>query len=143
MDREENGEDGDEECWWELWDRRRLKAVVQVICHIVYAVYLSRVYCSRRCDGKETLAKGRKRKACEWGRELESIGEAIRDVAGAIREGNGIRQRARELVYSEEQVFAELVKLGVEKQLCYRAYAFLVEDHARGKTRVRVIFSGV
>lgn len=55
-------------------------------------------------------------------REFESIREAILDVAQAIKEGNVIAERGRPCVYTEQEVFTELVKTGVDVQLRYRAY---------------------
>lgn len=43
---------------------------------------------------------------------LKSIREAIKDVAEAIREGNVIAERGQLRVYSEQEVFAELVNIG-------------------------------
>ncbi|KAF3973801.1 hypothetical protein CMV_002799 [Castanea mollissima] len=92
-----------------------------------------------------TSLKGKKRKAprdvCEgnvyqrktdvFEREFESIREAIKDVARAIREGNVIAERGRPRVYSEQEVFTELVKIGVDVQLRYKAYTFLVANAGR------------
>ncbi|MBA0658987.1 hypothetical protein Goklo_011155 [Gossypium klotzschianum] len=43
---------------------------------------------------------------------LKSIREAIKDVAKAIREGNVIAERGQPRVYSEQELFAELVNIG-------------------------------
>ncbi|MBA0784862.1 hypothetical protein Gotri_028107 [Gossypium trilobum] len=43
---------------------------------------------------------------------LKSIREAIKDVAEAIREGNVIAERGQPRVYSEQELFAELVNIG-------------------------------
>lgn len=59
--------------------------------------------------------KGKKRKATtvEYLKgSLKSIREAIKDVAEAIREGNVIAERGQLRVYSEQEVFAELVNIG-------------------------------
>ncbi|MBA0565730.1 hypothetical protein Golob_010592 [Gossypium lobatum] len=45
-------------------------------------------------------------------RSLKSIREAIKDVVEAIREGNVIAERGQPRVYSEQELFAELVNLG-------------------------------
>lgn len=86
-----------------------------------------------------TSSKGKKRKATrnfDFERELSSVRDAIKDVAAAIREGNAIAERSRPHVYSEQEVFRELVNIGVEKQLRFRAYTFLIAN-AR---RVRAFF---
>lgn len=62
---------------------------------------------------------------------FKSIREAIKDVAEAIREGNVIAERGQPRVYSEQEVFAELLNVGVEIQLHYRAYIFLIENAGR------------
>lgn len=72
-----------------------------------------------------------KRKKDVFEREFESIREAIKDVAEAIREGNVIAERGRPRVYSEQEVFTELVKIGVDVQLRYRAYTFLIANPGR------------
>ncbi|KDP36781.1 hypothetical protein JCGZ_08072 [Jatropha curcas] len=81
-----------------------------------------------------TSLKGKKRKAPKvdiFEREFKSIREAIKDVAEAIREGNIIAERGRHRVYSEQEVFAELVKIGFERHLRYKAYTFLIADAGR------------
>ncbi|KAJ7957978.1 Myb/SANT-like domain containing protein [Quillaja saponaria] len=81
-----------------------------------------------------TSLKGKKRKAptnAAFEREFESIREAIKDVAEAIREGNVIAERGRPRVYSEQEVFTELVKIGLDVQLRYRAYTFLIANAGR------------
>lgn len=92
-----------------------------------------------------TSLKGKKRKAPKdvferniyqkkkdaFEREIESIREAILDVAQAIREGNDIAERGRPRVYTEQEVFTELVKIGVDVPLRYRAYTFLIANAGR------------
>ncbi|XP_060961597.1 uncharacterized protein LOC133031866 [Cannabis sativa] len=81
-----------------------------------------------------TSLKGKKRKASrnlDFEREFASVREAIKDVAAAIREGNAIAERSRARVYSEEEVFKELVSIGVDLQLRFRAYTFLIANAAR------------
>jgi hypothetical protein len=83
-----------------------------------------------------TSFKGKKRKAPKdefeiniyqtkrdvFEREFVSIREAILGVAQAIREGNVIAERGRPCVYTEQEVFIELVEIGVDVHLRYRAY---------------------
>ncbi|XWS14366.1 hypothetical protein CRYUN_Cryun35bG0003100 [Craigia yunnanensis] len=86
-----------------------------------------------------TSLKGKKRKAPRvevFQREFKSIREAIKDVADAIREGNVIAERGRPRVYSEQEVFAELVNIGIDTQLRYKAYTFLIANTGR----VRALF---
>lgn len=81
-----------------------------------------------------TSSKGKKRKAprnFDFSREFASIREAIKDFAAAIREGNAIAERGRPHVYSEQEVFAELVNIGIDSQLWYRAYTFLISNVGR------------
>lgn len=81
-----------------------------------------------------TSLKGKKRKAPSidmFEREFKCIKEAIKDVARAIREGNVIAERGRPHVYSEQEVFGELVKIGVESHLRYRAYTYLIANAGR------------
>ncbi|KAL5557710.1 hypothetical protein UlMin_033921 [Ulmus minor] len=81
-----------------------------------------------------TSSKGKKRKAAQnigSKKEFAGIREAIKDVADAIREGNVIAERSRPRVYSEEQVFKELVNIKVDSQLRYRAYTFLIANAGR------------
>ncbi|PON90474.1 Myb/SANT-like domain containing protein, partial [Trema orientale] len=81
-----------------------------------------------------TSSKGKKRKATknfEFEREFASVREAIKDVAAAIREGNAIAERSRPRVYSEQDVFKELVNIGIDFQLRFRAYTFLIANAGR------------
>ncbi|XVE94403.1 hypothetical protein REPUB_Repub02eG0005600 [Reevesia pubescens] len=83
-----------------------------------------------------TSLKGIKRKAPRlevFEREFKSIREAIKDTADAIREGNIIAERGRPRVYSEQEVFAELVNIGVDTRLRYKAYTFLIADAGRAR----------
>ncbi|WRX31061.1 Myb/SANT-like domain - like 10 [Theobroma cacao] len=61
-------------------------------------------------------------------REFKSIREAIKDVAAE-------RGRPR-VYYSAQEVFAELVNIGVDTQLRHKAYTFLIANAAR----VRALF---
>ncbi|XP_048332341.1 uncharacterized protein LOC107419794 isoform X2 [Ziziphus jujuba] len=81
-----------------------------------------------------TSLKGKKRKAprnFDFEREFANIREAIKNVAVAIREGNAVAERGRPHVYSEQEVFAELVNIGVDSQIRYRAYTFLISNAGR------------
>ncbi|GAV88141.1 Myb_DNA-bind_3 domain-containing protein [Cephalotus follicularis] len=81
-----------------------------------------------------TSLKSKKRKAQKFNiyeREFQSIREAIKDVADAIREGNKIAERGRPRVHSEQEVFAELMKVGIDAPFRYRAYTFLVASACR------------
>ena len=81
-----------------------------------------------------TSSKGKKRKAprnFDFEREFASVREAIKDVAAAIREGNAIAERSRPRVYSEQEVFKELVSIGVDPLLRFRAYTFLIANAGR------------
>ena len=72
-----------------------------------------------------TSLKGKKHKAPRvkaFQREFKSIREAIKDVAGAIREGNVIAERGRPRVYSE------LVNICIDTQLRCKAYSFLIAN---------------
>lgn len=89
---------------------------------------------SQGCSHSATSLKGKKRKASSVDaveRELRGIKDAIKEVARAIREGNLIAERGRPRVYSEQEVFSELVKIGVETHLRYKAYTFLVANSGR------------
>ncbi|XP_062108432.1 uncharacterized protein LOC133819247 [Humulus lupulus] len=140
MSRPENQEDSEEEDWMINWDRRRRTAAVQVLCSVVYALKLHHLYHSKHNVNKPPRnLKGIKRNAprddvCR--REFERIREAIHSVAEAIREANTIAKRSQARVHSEEEVFAELVNLGVDKRLRYRAYTFLTQN----ASRVRAFF---
>ena len=135
MDWQDNLEDDEDENWVSNWDQRRRMAVAQVLCYVTYAMYVHHVYYDRHLvDQSATSLNNKKRKApgddvCM--REFEGIRDAIKDVAEAIREGNDIIKRGQSLVYSEEEVFAELVNMGCDKNLRYKAYTFLTQDAAR------------
>ncbi|CAK7333043.1 unnamed protein product [Dovyalis caffra] len=133
MEGEENSKDSDEKNWCEAWDQRRRMAVAQVICYVAYAIRVYHVHYNRECGESATSVENRKRKACEWERQFEGIKEAINDVADVIREGNAVIGKTPECVYSVEQVFEELMRVGTEQPLRYTAYNFLVEDGASGR----------
>ncbi|EXB55017.1 hypothetical protein L484_007348 [Morus notabilis] len=139
MTGQENQED-EEEDWMINWDRRRRAAAVQVLCYVVYVLQLRHVYYSKHhVNHSATCLKGKKRNAPGddlFRKEFESMREAISSVTEAIREGNAIAKRSRARVYSEEEVFAELVNIGVDERLRYKAYTFLTQD----ATRVRAFF---
>ncbi|KAF4378859.1 hypothetical protein G4B88_008329 [Cannabis sativa] len=140
MTRQENQEDSEEEDWMINWDRRRRTAAAQVLCSVVYALKLYHLYHSKHNVNKpQRNLTGKKRNApgnnvCR--REFESIREAIHSVAEAIREANAIAKRSQVQVYREEEVFAELVNLGVDKRLRYKAYTFLTQN----ASKVRAFF---
>ena len=69
-------------------------------------------HCNRECTESATSAERRKHKASEWERQFKGIREAIN---GAV--GNGAIKKTVEWVHLEEQVFAELVRVGVEQPL--------------------------
>ncbi|KAE8076984.1 hypothetical protein FH972_015598 [Carpinus fangiana] len=135
MDWQENLEDDEDENWLLNWNRRRRMAVAQVLCLVAYAMCMSHVYCHKYLiDRPAASLNSKKRKGsgddfCM--REFEGIRAAIKEVAEAIREGNAIIKKGQARVYSEEEVFSELVNMGVEQNLRYRAYTFLTEDAAR------------
>ena len=138
MNQQENQEDNEEREWMMDWDRRRRAAAAQVLCYVVYTLKLHHVYHTKQnVDHSATSSKGKKRKAPgnddSYQREFESIGRAISSVANAIREGNIIAKRGRARVYAEEEVFAALVKLGVNDKLRYRAYTFLTQNPSRAR----------
>ncbi|KAJ7980104.1 Myb/SANT-like domain containing protein [Quillaja saponaria] len=117
--------------WLEDWNRRRQMAVAQVLCYVVSAIYLFGM-----CYPRQSTAspKGKKRKAlldAECKREFESIREAINNVAEAIREGNAVIERGRARIYSEDDIFTELVNIGLDQNILYSAYIFLIKDAAR------------
>ncbi|EEF45345.1 conserved hypothetical protein [Ricinus communis] len=135
-DTQENRQEEDEQNWWENWERRRRMAVAQVLCYVVYAIYILRLYYDVQCNESEMSRKDKKRKARTWEKKFLSIKESINDVIEAIKEGNAIIDRARQHVYSEREVYAELVKIGLERHLRYTAYTFLTQD----PVRVRAFF---
>uniref|UniRef100_A0A2P2IPS4 Myb/SANT-like domain-containing protein n=2 Tax=Rhizophora mucronata TaxID=61149 RepID=A0A2P2IPS4_RHIMU len=86
-----------------------------------------------------TSLRGKKRKTQQpdsYDRQFRSIKEAIKDVAEAIREGNLVAERGRPRVYTEQEVFEELAKIGVESNLKYKAYTFLISN----ASKVRAFF---
>ncbi|KAB2089952.1 hypothetical protein ES319_A03G094400v1 [Gossypium barbadense] len=66
-----------------------------------------------RIANYDILGKNKRRQELKYlKRNLKSIREAIKDVAEAIREGNIIVEKGQLHVYSEQEVFAELVNIG-------------------------------
>lgn len=87
-------------------------------CYVVYVLYLHLAYHRRdHANQYATSLKEKKRNPpvsdlCQI--QIKSIREAINNVAEALRDGNGIVERGQACVCSEEEVFAELVDLGVD-----------------------------
>ena len=72
------------------------------------------------------------------------IQSSINNVAEAIREGNTIAkkrvevlQKAQPRIYSEEEVYAELLKIGVHDVIVLQAFLFLVN----GAQKMRAFFA--
>lgn len=85
----------------------------------------------------ESSSKGKKRKGSPEGDyEVQVLKEGLDSVADAIREGNSILKQIRPRVYSSDEIFDEIVKLGVEDNKQFKAYRFL---NAKD-TRVREFF---
>ncbi|WCJ23687.1 hypothetical protein M5689_005701 [Euphorbia peplus] len=121
IDREED----DDKIWWEDWDRRRRMAVAQAVCNVAHAVYILRAHYELDCEDESVMLENeRKRKARTWERRFESVKEVVNDVREAIKEGNGVVERSRRRIYTEREAYAELVKIGVERELTYTAYVF-------------------
>lgn len=62
MNRLENQADAEEEDWMAKWDRRRRMAVIQVLYHFAYALYLHQAYYRYHNQSAKSL-KGKKRNA--------------------------------------------------------------------------------
>lgn len=89
---------------------------------------------SHPCDSSDSssLRKGKKRKAGDvFVDELSSIKEGLDNVAQALREGNAIVERGRARVYSPQEVFDELTRLGFTSIERRRAYKFLNAKQSR------------
>ena len=61
---------------------------------------------------------------------------ALNNVAVAIREGNTVLERSRARVYSEDEIFNELVALGMDSSSIDEAYLFLTQN----PDKVRALF---
>ncbi|KAK6939553.1 Myb/SANT-like domain [Dillenia turbinata] len=100
----------------ESFDTESSKAMEQVLKH---------------CDQKPTqgtnFVKGKKRKV-SVDEKLELLKGALENVTNAIREGNCILQKSRALVYSEDEIYSELLSIGVEEELIDDCYLFLIHN---------------
>ena len=86
---------------------------------------------SKACNNKQsqgtTATQGKKRKVtCD--EEFESLKGALHNVADALREGNTILEKSRPRVYSEKEIYDELVNIGVETDLIDDYYVFLCQN---------------
>ncbi|KAL5578745.1 hypothetical protein UlMin_011187 [Ulmus minor] len=77
-------------------------------------------------------------------KQVEMIQSSINNVAEAIREGNTLAekgvevlQKAQPRIYSEEEVYTELLKIGVPDSIVLEAFLFLVN----GAQKMRVFFA--
>ena len=90
---------------------------------------------SPQCNSQVAKSsKGIKRKASmmesldKYAKNLQS---GLSSVADAIREGNIIAERGRPRIYSEEEVYAELINIGVPENLQLDAFLFLIKSAAK------------
>nr|XP_027083790.1 uncharacterized protein LOC113706101 [Coffea arabica] len=86
---------------------------------------------SKACNNKQsqgtTATQGKKRKVtCD--EEFESLKGAFHNVADALREVNAILEKSRPRVYSEKEIYDELVNIGVEADLIGDYYVFLCQN---------------
>ncbi|XP_071932568.1 uncharacterized protein [Coffea arabica] len=86
---------------------------------------------SKACNNKQsqgtTATQGKKKKVtCD--EEFESLKGALHNVADALREGNTILEKSRPRVYSEKEIYDELVNIGVETDLIDDYYVFLCQN---------------
>ncbi|KAK9274377.1 hypothetical protein L1049_019191 [Liquidambar formosana] len=95
---------------------------------------------------KSTSLTSKKRKAKSLLDE-EKLNKAGKEIAVAIKEGNEILkdrndilkmsiERSQPHVYKEEEVYDELMRLGVNREIRIKAYNFLIEN----PTKVKAVF---
>ncbi|KAL2897915.1 Chromatin remodeling protein EBS [Bienertia sinuspersici] len=73
----------------------------------------------------ESSSKGKKRKGVDDDYEIQVLKEGLDSVAEAIREGNSILKQICPRAYSSDEIFNEIVNLGVEENKQIKAYRFL------------------
>ena len=61
----------------------------------------------------------------------ENLQSGLTSVADALREGNIIAERGRPHIYSEEEVYAELLNIEVPEHLQLDAFLFLIKSAAK------------
>ncbi|XP_027169480.1 uncharacterized protein LOC113769246 [Coffea eugenioides] len=86
---------------------------------------------SKACNNKQsqgtTATQGKQRKVtCD--EEFESLKGALHNIADSLREGNTILEKSRPGVYSEKEIYDELVNIGVEADLIDDYYVFLCQN---------------
>ena len=78
----------------------------------------------------EKSSKGIKRKASmidSLDKHVEILKSGMSNVADAIREGNAIVEKAQPRIYSEEEVYSELLNIGVSENMQLDAFLFLIK----------------
>ncbi|KAG6485803.1 hypothetical protein ZIOFF_054368 [Zingiber officinale] len=76
----------------------------------------------------------RKKKKVSNDKELEVLKFALDNVAEAIRERNFILQNSRTRVYTENEIFNELIAIGVEENQIDDCYIFLTKNLDKART---------
>uniref|UniRef100_A0A803N8A1 Uncharacterized protein n=1 Tax=Chenopodium quinoa TaxID=63459 RepID=A0A803N8A1_CHEQI len=85
----------------------------------------------------ESSSKGKKRKGSpDDDYEIQVLKEGLDSVAEARREGNSILKQIYPRVFSRDEIFEEILNLGVEESQQLKAYRFFNAN----ETRVREFF---
>ncbi|KAJ9168358.1 hypothetical protein P3X46_019894 [Hevea brasiliensis] len=102
------------------------------------------LYGKDRATGDAAETAKEKARRCIIAKEVNGIKEAIDNVAEVLKEGNFIAkkrneivERTRQHVYSKHEVCSELLKIGLDVSIHYKAYDFPTTN----VTRVRSFFS--
>lgn len=86
----------------------------------------------RSSQGKSNIHT-KKRKTAVTDEELQIMKGALDNVASAIREGNVIFQNSRERVYSEAEIYDELIEIGIDSDNIDDCYLFLTQNQAKSR----------
>ncbi|TXG70198.1 hypothetical protein EZV62_005133 [Acer yangbiense] len=81
-----------------------------------------------------SASKGIKRKSSmleSLDKYLENVQSGMNNVADAIREGNKIVERVQPHRHSEQEVYDELINIGVPEQLQLDGYLFLIDSESK------------
>ncbi|XP_010666659.2 uncharacterized protein LOC104883794 isoform X1 [Beta vulgaris subsp. vulgaris] len=82
----------------------------------------------------ESSSKGKKRKEIsEEDYEIKILKQGLDSVADAIREGNSILKQICPRVYSSDEIYEEIVSIGVEESKQFKAYRYLNANDTRVK----------
>ncbi|KAK1563637.1 hypothetical protein Q3G72_030491 [Acer saccharum] len=119
----------------QLWEREGSPNHVVDVEHLDEVNNICSESFSPQYNSQPAIAsKGIKRKASmleSLDKYLENVQSGMNNVADAIREGNKIIERGQPHRHLEQEVYDELINIGVPEELQLDAYLFLIDSESK------------